>query len=94
MEDNVKKYIIRFSAPGYAVEFQYLVSAASRQSAEIIWADYLLQDKRIRQIWSFCQKNCCGYTVIEEDGNSPFPSGYCEELEWKHFSLGTDHRYD
>ena len=90
----MKKYIIRFSAPGYAVEFQYMISAASLSDAKTIWVDYLVHHLRARELYNRCKKDCCGYIAWDEQEDSPFPEGYCEELEWKQFSLASDHIYD
>lgn len=93
----MKKFMIRWTASGYQVEFRCLIVAESLEEAKQIWQNYVKNNSEIQYSWekaeSAVQRHYGGYIVWKDMGESNKIKG-CYEKENVNIFEGSDHLRD
>ena len=91
------KFMVRWTADGYCVEFRYLVVAESLDRAKELWDKYVKDHEKIQYSWSKAVKavkyHYGGYISWKDDGEIDKSEG-CYEMEKENISTGSDHLRD
>lgn len=95
--EEMKSFIVSWSASGYTGTFRYLVVADSRDKAMDIWKEFVSNNKDVKYSWEEAEKGVenhyGGFITWKDNGNCNKEMG-CYELEYKVSQTGSDHLWD
>lgn len=93
----MREFMVRWTADGYCVEFQYIVVAESLDNAKELWNEYVKTHEKIQYSWSQAVKavkyHHGGYISWKDNGESDKAEG-CYKMEEVKISTGSDHLRD
>lgn len=93
----MREFIIRWTADGYCVEFQYKIVAESLNKAKELWDEYVKTHEEVQYPWEKAVKavkyHYGGYISWEYNGETERANG-CYEMETVNTYDGSDHLRD
>ncbi len=93
----MREFIVRWTADGYCVEFQYKIVAESLNKAKELWDEYVKSHEEVQYPWEKAVKavkyHHGGYISWEYNGETEKVEG-CYEMETVNTYDGSDHLRD
>ena len=93
----MKKFIVKWTADGYCVVFQYTVVAGSLNKAKELWNEYVKTHEKLQYSWNKAVKamkyHYGGYISWKDIGETNKNEG-CYKMEKENVSTGSDHLRD
>lgn len=93
----MSEFIIRWTADGYCVEFQYKIVAESLNKAKELWDEYVKTHEKVQYSWKKAVKavkyHYGGYISWEDNGETERAEG-CYKMETVNTYNGSDHLRD